>query len=105
MLLDIVEVTKLHTGENLAAAFAKIMDDFKIDKVITAVTIFTFHRTFPHSCFYLPLVAGQSLYISSYLSITTYCLLRHSNAQRLLVHSLLTYAQHAYLRTAFLYSI
>ena len=72
MLLDIVEVTKLHTGENLAAAFAKIMDDFKIDKVITAVTIFTFHRTFPHSCFYLPLVAGQSLYISSYLSLIAY---------------------------------
>ena len=45
------------------------------------VTIFTLHRTFPHSCFYLPQVAGLSLYIFSYLSITTYCLLRRSNAQ------------------------
>ena len=48
-----------------------------------SVTIFTLHRTFLHSCLYLPLVAGRSLYtvISSYLSITTYCLLRRSNAQ------------------------
>ena len=47
------------------------------------VTTFTLHRTFPHSCLYLPPVAGRSLYtvISSYLSITTYCLLRRSNAQ------------------------
>ena len=66
------------------------------------VTIFTLHCTFPHSCLYLPQVAGRSLYtvISSYLSITTYCLLRCSNAQSaysctvcLLMHSTLTYAQ------------
>ena len=68
------------------------------------VTIFTLHCTFPHSCFHLPPVAGRSLYtvISSYLSITTYCLLRRSNAQSaysctvcLLMHSLLV----QYIRT------
>src|SRR6266545_3662556 len=34
MLLDVVEVPRSHTGVNLAAAFAKILDDFGIsDKV------------------------------------------------------------------------
>jgi hypothetical protein len=34
MLLDIVEVAKSHSGINLAAAFAKILDEFGIaDKV------------------------------------------------------------------------
>jgi hypothetical protein len=34
MLLDIVEVPKLHTGSNLAIAFAKVLNDFGIsDKV------------------------------------------------------------------------
>ena len=34
MLLDIVEVAHLYSGLNLAAAFAKILDDFGIsDKV------------------------------------------------------------------------
>jgi len=34
MLLDIVEVAKSHSGINLAAAFAKILDDFGVsDKV------------------------------------------------------------------------
>ena len=34
MLLDIVEVAQLHSGVNLAAAFAKILGDFGIsDKV------------------------------------------------------------------------
>ena len=34
MLLDIVEVARLHSGFNLAAAFVKILDDFGIsDKV------------------------------------------------------------------------
>jgi len=34
MLLDIVEVARSHSGLNLAAAFAKILDDFGIsDKV------------------------------------------------------------------------
>ena len=34
MLLDMVEVAKSHSGINLAAAFAKILDDFGIsDKV------------------------------------------------------------------------
>ena len=28
MLLDIIEVAKLHTGENLTTAFAKIFEDF-----------------------------------------------------------------------------
>jgi predicted RNA-binding protein with TRAM domain len=34
LLLDLVEVAKSHSGINLAAAFVKILDDFKIgDKV------------------------------------------------------------------------
>lgn len=34
MLLDIVEVARSHSGLNLAAAFAKILEDFGIsDKV------------------------------------------------------------------------
>ena len=34
LLLDIVEVAKSHTGANLAAAFAKILEDYGIsDKV------------------------------------------------------------------------
>lgn len=34
MLLDIVQVARSHTGLNLAAAFAKILDEFGIsDKV------------------------------------------------------------------------
>jgi hypothetical protein len=34
LLLDIVEVAQSHTGENLAAAFAKILEDYSIsDKV------------------------------------------------------------------------
>jgi hypothetical protein len=34
MLLDLIEVAKSHSGINLAAAFAKILEDFGIsDKV------------------------------------------------------------------------
>lgn len=34
MLLDLVEMAKSHSGLNLAAAFAKVLDDFGIgDKV------------------------------------------------------------------------
>jgi len=34
MLLDLVEVAKSHSGENLAAAFAKVLEEFGIsDKV------------------------------------------------------------------------
>lgn len=40
MLLDIVEVAKSHTGENLAAAFAHIMEDYGIsDKVFISLSI------------------------------------------------------------------
>ena len=40
MLLDLVEVAKSHSGLNLAAAFAKILDDFGIsDKVSKKKTI------------------------------------------------------------------
>jgi hypothetical protein len=40
MLLDIMEVAKSHSGINLAAAFAKILDDFGIsDKVRTVSTL------------------------------------------------------------------
>ena len=34
MLLDIVEVAQLHTRENLAAAFAKIMEDYEISEKV-----------------------------------------------------------------------
>ena len=34
MLLDIVEVARSHTGENLAAAFAKIMEDYEISEKV-----------------------------------------------------------------------
>ena len=38
MLLDIVEVAKSHTGVNLAAAFAKILEEYGItDKVIISL--------------------------------------------------------------------
>lgn len=38
MLLDIVEVAHSHSGINLAAAFAKILDDFAIsDKVSLSI--------------------------------------------------------------------
>ena len=39
MLLDIVEVAKSHTGENLAAAFAKIMDNYQISEKVIRVPI------------------------------------------------------------------
>ena len=32
MLLDIIEVPKLHTGLNLALAFIKVLDDFGIEE-------------------------------------------------------------------------
>ena len=34
MLLDIMEVAKSHSGENLATAFAKIMDDYEISEKV-----------------------------------------------------------------------
>ena len=34
MLLDIVEVVKSHSRENLATAFAKIMDGYEISKKV-----------------------------------------------------------------------
>ena len=41
MLLDIVEVAKSHTGDNLAAAFAQIMEDYGIsEKVLISCTIY-----------------------------------------------------------------
>jgi hypothetical protein len=40
LLLDIVEVAQSHTGQNLAAAFAKIMEDYSIsDKVLISSAI------------------------------------------------------------------
>jgi hypothetical protein len=39
MLLDIVEVAKTHSGINLAAAFAKILDDFGISDKVRYITI------------------------------------------------------------------
>ena len=55
--------------------------------------IFTLHHTFPHSCLYLPPVAGRSLS----LHIFQLLLIAYSGAA---MHSLLTHAQSAYLRTA-----
>ena len=34
MLLDIVEVARSHSGDNLAAAFAKIMEDYGISEKV-----------------------------------------------------------------------
>ena len=34
MLLDIVEVAHSHSGDNLAAAFAKIMEDYEISEKV-----------------------------------------------------------------------
>ena len=43
MLLDIVEVAQSHTGVNLAAAFAKILDDYAIsDKVFISANIYIY---------------------------------------------------------------
>jgi hypothetical protein len=43
MLLDIVEVAQSHTGDNLAAAFAKIMEDYEIsDKVLQFISFFIY---------------------------------------------------------------
>ena len=39
MLLDIVEVPKSHSGMNLAAAFAHILDDFKISEKVSVCHI------------------------------------------------------------------
>jgi len=49
MLLDIVEVAKSHSGINLAAAFAKILDDFgisnKVSDIIKRIKDNKTHRT------------------------------------------------------------
>ena len=42
MLLDIVEVAKSHTGENLAAAFAKIMEDYAISEKVISSEIYLY---------------------------------------------------------------
>jgi len=43
MLLDLVEVTKSHSGSNLATAFAKVLNDFGIsDKVSSNLCYFNF---------------------------------------------------------------
>lgn len=40
MLLDLVEVAKSHSGENLAAVFAKVLEEFGIsDKVRLSLKI------------------------------------------------------------------
>lgn len=40
MLLDLVELAKSHSGVNLAAAFAKVLEEFGIsDKVVSTVTV------------------------------------------------------------------
>ena len=43
ILLDIVEVAKLHTGENLAAAFAKIMEDYTISEKVISSEIYLYN--------------------------------------------------------------
>jgi hypothetical protein len=45
MLLDIVEVAQSHTGENLAGAFAKIMEDYGIsEKVLIGSVIKIYNK-------------------------------------------------------------
>ena len=74
------------------------------DEHLKLVTIFTLHRTFPHSCLYL----HQSLSdLGTPLSLHIFQLLLIAYSG-VAMHSLLTYAQHAqhaYLHAAFLYSI
>ena len=74
-----------------------------------SVTIFTLHHTFPHSCLYLHWSLGDlgtllSLHIFQLLLIAYSGIAMHSTAQQctvcLLMHSLLTHAQSAYLCTA-----
>ena len=43
MLLDNVEVAKSHTGENLAAAFAKIMEDYTISEKVISSEIYLYN--------------------------------------------------------------
>ena len=35
LLLDIIELTVLHSGDNLAAAFAKILEDYRISEKVS----------------------------------------------------------------------
>ena len=37
LLLDIVEVTESHSGVNLAAAFAKILEDYGIQEKVSII--------------------------------------------------------------------
>ena len=73
-----------------------------------SVTIFTLHHTFPYSCLYLlgDLCTSLSLHILRLLLIAYSDAAMHSTAQQctvcLLMHSLLTHAQSAYLCTAHL---
>ena len=39
MILDVVEVAKLHLGVNLAAAFVGVLKDFKIDHKVIVVLL------------------------------------------------------------------
>jgi len=39
MLLDIVELARLHSGINLAAAFAKILEDLGISDRVSRITL------------------------------------------------------------------
>jgi len=42
MLLDIVEVARSHTGDNLAAAFAKIMEDYEISENVLVSSLYKY---------------------------------------------------------------
>ena len=42
MLLDIVEVARSHTGDNLAAAFAKIMEDYEISEKVLVSSLYKY---------------------------------------------------------------
>ena len=37
LLLDLIEVAKSHSGSNLAAAFAKILEDFGIESKVSKI--------------------------------------------------------------------
>jgi hypothetical protein len=50
MLLDIVEVACSHSGLNLAAAFAKILEDFGIDNKVSKCTPAVNGQATHHGC-------------------------------------------------------
>jgi hypothetical protein len=60
MLLDLVEVAKSHSGLNLAAAFAKVLEDFGIsDKVSVDLFLMSFNADYGLRSSALPVTMHQ----------------------------------------------